>query len=281
MSAAGEWVVAVVDVEDRRGTRAREEPAEFLGRPDADVVPLYGPHWNPGEHRDLELVNVESGEIRTVLTNEASREISGVDRQDVRRAADVDFLSRPQSDGRRCSSRWPRRETAIRAAKAPAGGRARSATARGPALLFLIAVGPSVVASRLEDDRRDAEPADPHGVGAVERLPVCPTAAPAILPRAPTERSWSPTARWSVSAGPETTGHRVMDIRGNDHVIIHKFDNSHGAASWRSRTAPGVQRRRRRIYFNVSSGPWTSFTSPNAAASRGHCAGRSASTSIS
>ena len=38
------------------------------GQPTTDTVPIYGPHWNPGVHRDLELLNVETGDIRTVVT---------------------------------------------------------------------------------------------------------------------------------------------------------------------------------------------------------------------
>ena len=38
------------------------------GQPTTDIVPIYGTHWNPGIHRDMELLNVETGEIRTVVT---------------------------------------------------------------------------------------------------------------------------------------------------------------------------------------------------------------------
>ena len=38
------------------------------------MVPLYGPHWDAGAHRDLDLLDVESGACRTVLTAEAVRE---------------------------------------------------------------------------------------------------------------------------------------------------------------------------------------------------------------
>ncbi|WP_218279909.1 hypothetical protein [Verrucomicrobium spinosum] len=37
------------------------------GQPQGQVVPLYGQHWNPGAHRNLELVNVVTGEITTAL----------------------------------------------------------------------------------------------------------------------------------------------------------------------------------------------------------------------
>ena len=35
-------------------------------------VPLYGPHWNPGAHRGLELLNVQTGKIeQTALRADA------------------------------------------------------------------------------------------------------------------------------------------------------------------------------------------------------------------
>lgn len=50
----------------------------------------------------------------------------------------------------------------------------------------------------------------------------------------------------------------VADARGTDYVVIHKFDNSRGASSWRrSHPHPVFSPDGRRIYFNVSSGDWT------------------------
>jgi len=50
----------------------------------------------------------------------------------------------------------------------------------------------------------------------------------------------------------------VADARGASHVVIHRFDNSHGASSWRrSHPHPVFSPDGRRIYFNVSSTRWT------------------------
>jgi Tol biopolymer transport system component len=50
----------------------------------------------------------------------------------------------------------------------------------------------------------------------------------------------------------------LADARGNHHLILHRFDNSHGARSWRvSHPHPVFSPDGRRIYFNVSSGRWT------------------------
>jgi hypothetical protein len=69
-----EWVVAGVDAaggEERLLARGRQLG---WGQPHAREVPLYGPHWDPSAHRDLDLLDVESGACRTVLTAEAVRE---------------------------------------------------------------------------------------------------------------------------------------------------------------------------------------------------------------
>ncbi|MBI3466886.1 MAG: hypothetical protein HY000_28055, partial [Planctomycetes bacterium] len=50
----------------------------------------------------------------------------------------------------------------------------------------------------------------------------------------------------------------VADARGGEYTLIHQFDNSQGASSWRrSHPHPVFSPDGRRVYFNVSSGPWT------------------------
>jgi len=70
----GEWVVVCVDLDPLRSRVLAKGRQLGFGAPGGDVVPIYGPHGEPGSHRDLELLNVESGEIRTVLTAAAVRE---------------------------------------------------------------------------------------------------------------------------------------------------------------------------------------------------------------
>jgi len=66
----GRFVVAAVDVKSGRERVLAEGRLVGWGQPGGETIPLYGPHWNPGEHRDLELLNVRTGEIRTVVTAE-------------------------------------------------------------------------------------------------------------------------------------------------------------------------------------------------------------------
>ena len=50
----------------------------------------------------------------------------------------------------------------------------------------------------------------------------------------------------------------VGDVRTGKRVVVHRFDNSKGARSWRvSHPHPAFSPDGKRIYFNVSDGPWT------------------------
>jgi hypothetical protein len=64
----GEWQVIAVDIESRKQRVLARNRMLSWGRPDGDVVPLYKPHWAPGPHPDLELVNVDTGELKTIVT---------------------------------------------------------------------------------------------------------------------------------------------------------------------------------------------------------------------
>src|SRR5215216_4716653 len=63
----GRWRVVAVDVATRQEKVLAEDRQLGFGSPAGIFVPIYGCHWNPGPHRDLELVNVVTGEIRTVV----------------------------------------------------------------------------------------------------------------------------------------------------------------------------------------------------------------------
>jgi hypothetical protein len=50
----------------------------------------------------------------------------------------------------------------------------------------------------------------------------------------------------------------VGDLRGERYRILHRFDNSNGARSWRvSHPHPYFSADGKRLYFNVSAGKWT------------------------
>ena len=63
----GRWRVVAVDIETRKETVLAEDRQVGFGSPTGTSVAIYGCHWNPGPHRDLEIVNVVTGEIRTAV----------------------------------------------------------------------------------------------------------------------------------------------------------------------------------------------------------------------
>jgi|GEM_PF-329260 len=67
----GKWVVVAVDIATLKEKVLAEDRQLGFGAPLSVEAPIYGCHWNPGVHTNLELVNVETGEIRTALTIDA------------------------------------------------------------------------------------------------------------------------------------------------------------------------------------------------------------------
>lgn len=64
----GHWVVAVIDIATGKERILARDRQIGVGVASSPWVPVYGSHWKQGPHRDLELVHVLTGEIRTVLT---------------------------------------------------------------------------------------------------------------------------------------------------------------------------------------------------------------------
>jgi hypothetical protein len=258
----GEWQVAVVDVESGAERVLAKNRLSSWGRPDADLVPLYGLHWKPGEHRDLELLNVDSGEIRTVLTNEAVRaQYAGWIRKS--------FGERPTSIFFPVLSPDLRNVFFKMAAAGNGDPRSKGASER------LGKIGYSLEEKRFlflseqwghpawhPDSKTIVETKNQlirAETGVVEHLPGLPDCGAGHPSASPDGKLLvSDTTLERFGGSRNDWGIVVMDIRGNAHVVIHKFDNSHGASSWRvSHPHPVFSADGRRIYFNVSSGPWT------------------------
>ena len=63
----GEWTIVRVDVATGEKKVLAKGRQLGWGQPNSDVVPLYGIHWAPGKHRDLEMLHVRTGKIETLL----------------------------------------------------------------------------------------------------------------------------------------------------------------------------------------------------------------------
>jgi len=257
-----EWFTAAVDVDSGRERVLARGLLKGWGQPQSDLVPLYGPHWKPGEHTGLELLNVETGEIRKSVGVEAIK------------AAYPDWWAKTVGD-KPVQVFFPILSPDLKRVfwkmATPGNGNPRS---KGASERY------GLICYSLEESRflfmrgKWSHPAwHPDGRTIVEmgftlfdssdgthrRVP----GLPAVRGDHP---SASPDGKLIVTdttlegfgGKPTEWGIVVADARGTNHVILHRFDNSRGARSWRrSHPHPVFSPDGRRIYFNVSSDAWT------------------------
>lgn len=254
----GHWVVVAVDIETRAQRVLARDRMVSWGQPQDNFVPIYGPHYDPKALRDLELLDVESGERRTVLT---AGEV---------RNAYPDLVASQYGD-RQFSIYFPvlspNQQRVFFKLAAPDGGDFRSDKASTRQLLFvydlaakrflfghknwghpawhpnsreILNVGPVVIDS------------EAGTIKAVPGLPRFPGSHPSFSPSGQlfaTDMKVSADGRWGVAIGA---------VIGNHHEVIHTFDNSKGATSWRvSHPHPVFSPDGRRVYFNVNATQWT------------------------
>lgn len=268
----GEWVVVLVDM------RTREQQILARGRqlgfasPFGEWAPIYGPHWAPGEHRDLELVNLYSGEIRKAISidtvkpaYEASSGAGYFKEQFGDRPTSIFFpilspderrvifkLSSPRIGEMRSAQASLRRGIFVYDLDAgkydfvhgnwghpawhPDGGHVLNMWSQGPVLIDL------------ESGQAKAKSSMPDWMSAGGHPSFSPDSAVFATDGVLTDPEKKPDW-WGVAVG---------DFEGSDWVKLHEFDNSKGESSWRgSHPHPVFSADGKRIYYNVSDGQWT------------------------
>ena len=257
-----EWLVAAVDVESGTERLLAKGRLAGWGQPHADLVPLYGPHWNPGPHRDLELLNVETGEIRTVATNDAVT------------AKYPEWIAKAYGD-KPTSIFFPVLSPDLTRVffkmASSSGGDARSTSASQRQGLVCYSLAEQRFLFLRERWGHPAWHPDQKTIiemaytlidsdtGKERRLPGLPavrgdhpSASPdgmLIVTDTTMDKFGGDAKEWGIV---------LANASGTDHVLIHRFDNSRGAASWRpSHPHPVFSPDGRRIYFNVSDEKWT------------------------
>lgn len=268
----GTWVVAAVDVatlEERILAKGRQLG---FGAPAGDVVPIYGPHGNPGEFRNLELLNVETGEIRTALTAAAVRERypAWIGKAFGERPISI-FFPVLSPDGRRAFFKLATPAPSTLDPATPAFFR-RSASERKGLLAVDLADG------RLTFDAPHTwgHPAwHPDGRrildinhvlieaegGAARTIPGLPKLKGGPHPSAHPGGKLFATDFTPPLEEPKTGGLWPIllgSLDGAAHAIVHTSDMRGGAASWRrSHPHPVFSPDGRRLYFHSTSGEWT------------------------
>jgi hypothetical protein len=260
------WRVVVIDVESGTQKIVALDRQLGFGRGDGHVLALYGCHWNPGEHRDLELYDLRTGEIRTAV------KIGDVERMFADWLA-KEFAGKPTSIAFPTIS--PDHQRVFFKMSAGNGGdnyRSKDASHR-QGIVFYDLARQRLTCMRETWGHPAWHPDSFHWIemgnllfdangGPVTRIPNVPALRGQHLSISPcgklfvsdglTETLGGPPGEWAVL---------VADLRGNEYEILHRFAGTGGAKSWRvSHPHPVFSADSRRIYYNVNAGQYTQLS---------------------
>jgi hypothetical protein len=256
----GTWVVACVDVDaDSPEPRilARGRQIGF-GQPNGDVVPVYSPHWNPGDFRDMELIDVATGKVsKTPVTADAVKK------------SYPDYLA--QQFGDKPISIFfpvlsPDGTRVFFKLATPGGGdyRSKQASMREGLICYDLKAGKFLhqtgkwghpawhpdsrhilnvggIVTDTDANKRERTPNMPSLPGS---HPSFGSGGVLYASDAVALPFGKPASWWIAGVGDAATG---------EFVVLHTFDNAKGAKSWRvNHPHPIFSPDGKRLYFNVS-----------------------------
>ena len=257
------WRVVVIDIETRVKRIVAEDRQLGFGRGDGHLLPLYGCHWNPGAHRDLELCDVTTGKIRTAVSiaQVAERYGSWLEKE---------FAGRPTSIAFPTIS--PDQKRVFFKISAGNGGdnfMSKGASHR-QGIIFYDLEKERLTFMREKWGHPAWHPDSFHWIemgnllldaegGPVTRISGVPELRGQHLAVSPcgglfvtdglTETLDGLPGQWAVL---------VADLRGESYAMVQKFAGDRGARSWRvSHPHPVFSADGKRIYYNVNAGEHT------------------------
>jgi hypothetical protein len=261
-----EGSVPVVKVVDVASGKIRELARGWLcswGQPQSDLVPIYPPHWkNSGGETDLKMMNVRTGESHVIITMPATLAEYGPQIQKTFKGRPITLFFPEMS---------PNMERVTYKLSTPLSEDFRSDGASFREMLVTY----DMKNSKFLFIRDKWGHPDWHPDSRMQlNVPTCiddtDTGAETDVPGLPVFPGQHPSFSFvgkifATDTHLETFGGAkgwwgvaVADVRGHDYVMLHTFDNSHGATSWRiSHPHPAFSPDSKRIYFNVSSTQWT------------------------
>jgi len=260
------WRVVVVDVETLDKKIVAEDCQIGFGCPEGDLVLMYGCHWNPGPHRDLYVWDAKTGETRTALT------ISAVEAQHGEWLKQ-EFGDKPTSIFFPVLS--PNLKRVFFKMAAGSGGdnfMAKNASRRQGLVCFDLDTArmtwfhpkwghpgwhpDSRHISNMGNILYDTGDLTARSYTKLRDVPNLRGSHPSV----------SPDGRLMVTDGitepiggkPREWGIVVADMRGGRWVLLHSFDQSKGARSWRRNDPhPVFSADGKRIYYNVNDSEFT------------------------
>ena len=259
------WRVVVVNVETLEKTIVAEDHQVGFGRPEGDLLPMYGCHWNPGPHRDLIVWNAATGESSTWA------KIADVE------AKYGEWLTKEFSD-KTCSIFFPVISPDLKRVffKIAAGNggdnyMAKNASHRQGIVCYDFEKK-ECIWQRGQWGHPGWTPDSQHifEIGNITMDISSPTFKYTKLKDIPNLRgshpSVSPDGKLMVTDGmtepvggrPNDWGIMVADMNGGKWVLLQSFEQNRGAKSWRRNDPhPAYSADGKRIYYNTSDDTFT------------------------
>ena len=258
----GVWRVMAVDLGTLRRRVLAENRQVGFGSAKQAWIPVYGCHWNPGPHRDLELIHVETSEIRRPVTaKQVVAEYGDWVREEFGTTDISIFFPMLSPDGRKVFFKLAR----------PRGlddFRSKRASYRQGKVVFDLTNqrfmrliekwGHPSWDSRSEAIFEKGNFLFDVETGRSRRCaPSAPSNHPSLSPDGRvfvtdadvSKRDFGKPGDWAIVVG-DTTEDRF--------VVVDQFNDTGGARSWRKvHPHPAFSADGRRIYYNVSAGDWT------------------------
>jgi Tol biopolymer transport system component len=270
---AGHWQVVAIDVATGKSRVLAMDRQVAFGSATGQWAPVYGCHWNPGPNRNLELVNVVTGEVRVaVKAADVVKEYGDWMQKKLGSTDMTIFFPVMSHDEKKVFFK-----VAI-----PSGGNdfhSMAASKRDGKVVYDLEAGRFVRLldkwghpSWTPDDKAIFEYGNYSTdivTGKTERFaPSCVSDHPSVsldgrlfvTDADVTKRYWGNPGDWTVA---------VVSMQKDDWVVLQIFGNSKGAKSWRhNHPHPTFSADGQRIYYNVNSGPWTTLMVAQSAAAR-------------
>jgi Tol biopolymer transport system component len=259
----GQWVVVAIDLATHKERILARDHQLGIGSPHEKSVPLYGCHWKPGEFRDLYLVDVETAEIRTIVKCEEARAAYGDWIKKTFGEKDVSlFFPVLSPNGKRVFFK-------IACGNGGDDFRSKNASKREGKFVYDLETKkmlrmyvewghPSWHPDSKQVFEKGNTLYDPDA-GTSKQFVLTPTDHPSISPDGKlfvsdadvSKRDFAKLGDWCIAVG---------STESQDSTIVYRFNNTHGATSWRkNHPHPSFSPDGNRIYFNVNSGPWTTL----------------------
>lgn len=229
-------------------------------------VPLYGPHWAPGENRDLVMLDIDTNAIETVLSaDRVTEEFETWIRAEFGASSPISiFFPILSPDGKRVLFKL----------SSPRSGRVRDEDASHREGLFCLDLATSEV--RFLSPWWGHPSWHPDSVTIIQTRnllinsitgeqtaiagladfgsghPSSNHEGTLMVTDTTTQRFGGPLGEWAIALGAMPQGGEVL--------WLHTFDHSSGATSWRvSHPHPVFSENDARIYFNIATGGRTSL----------------------